>query len=252
MKTNSKKTAANPPTLAEQQQFWDWHWRNWRERRAINPWKEQRHDVLISLIRSLPLDRPRILDLGCGHGWFTGKLVDLGEVTGIDLSEEGIRMASRQHPHVTFIAGDLYTSPLPADYFDVVVTQEVIDHVEDQVAFVDRAARVLRSRGYFIVSCANKFVVDRLGDEFPEQPAEHIGAYLGLKDLKRLLSPRFKLLRARSILPVAGSRGLLRLVNSHKINTVLGWLTSPRHLAALKERAGFGYQLVALAQKRDG
>jgi len=251
MNADSKNTEAQLPTIAEQRKFWDWHWRHWRERRTINPWKEQRHRVLLSLIRSLPVDRPKILDLGCGHGWFTAKLAHLGEATGIDLSEEGIQMASSQHPNIRFIAGDLYNYPLPVDYFDVVVTQEVIDHVEDHVAFVDRAARVLKSQGYFIVSCANKFVVDRLGNEFPEQPPAHIATYLGLADLKRLLSSRFKLIQARSILPVAGSRGILRLVNSHKVNTALGCVLPHRYLEAFKERAGFGYQLVALAQKRE-
>jgi 2-polyprenyl-3-methyl-5-hydroxy-6-metoxy-1,4-benzoquinol methylase len=88
---NYNKTELHVPTMIEQQQFWDWHWRNWRERKTVNLWKERRHEVILSVLRSLPLSRPRILDLGCGHGWFTAKLASFGETTGIDLSEQGMR-----------------------------------------------------------------------------------------------------------------------------------------------------------------
>ena len=252
MRNNSKMTESSIPTIDRQKQFWDWHWQNWRERKTINSWKERRHELLLSALRSLQLDRPHILDLGCGQGWFAAKLAMFGDTTGIDLSEEGIRDARRRDPHVNFIAGNLYTYPLPFEYYDVIVSQEVVDHVQDQVAFIHRAADVLKPGGYFILSCANKFVIDRVGpDEFPEQPPDHIADYLSLSDLKRLLSARFRVIHARSILPVAGSRGILRLVNSFKVNAALGTFLSPHQVDALKEFAGFGYQLVALAQKKS-
>jgi len=62
------KTKSLVPTIIEQQQFWDWHWQNWRERKTVNSWKECRHEAILSVLGSLPIDRPRILDLGCGHG----------------------------------------------------------------------------------------------------------------------------------------------------------------------------------------
>jgi len=244
------KTKSLVPTIIEQQQFWDWHWQNWRERKTVNLWKECRHEAILSVLGSLPIDRPRILDLGCGHGWFTAKLARFGETTGIDLSEEGIRQARLRNPHVNFVAGNLYSYPLPIEHYDVITSQEVIGHLENQTAFVDRAAELLSPGGYFIISCANKFVMERLGeDEFPEQPPQHIAEYLSVTDLKHLLAPRFTVTFARSILPVAGRRGILRVVNSHRLNTVLRFFLSPRHLEAVKERAGFGYQLIALAKK---
>ena len=102
--------------MIEQQQFWDWHWQNWRERKTVNLWKECRHEAILSVLGSLPIDRPRILDLGCGHGWFTAKLARFAETTGIDLSEEGIRQARLRDPHVKFVAGNLYSYPLPIEH----------------------------------------------------------------------------------------------------------------------------------------
>ena len=50
---------------------------------------------------------------------------------------------------------------LPENHFDVVVSQEVIAHVPDQAAYLEKAADVLRRDGYLIITTPNKFVVDR-------------------------------------------------------------------------------------------
>ncbi len=238
------------PTVDDQKQFWDWHWQHWKERRTINEWKDKRHEVVLTFLSLLSLDHPRILDLGCGPGWYTEKLAHFGPTTGIDLSEEAIQMAQARFPHIKFISGNLYDLPLPAEHYDVVVSQEVFDHVEDQVEFVRRAAYVLKPKGYLILSCANKFVMDRLQEgEFPAQPNTHIAQYLNIKRLKGLIQPYFRVLRIKSILPI-GHRGILKLINSYKVNKILGHLISSRYLDSLKERACLGYQLILLAQKK--
>jgi hypothetical protein len=47
-----------------------------------------------------------------------------------------------------------------------------------------------------------------------------------------------------------GRRGVLRLVHSTKLNRAMGLLFSPERIEELKERAGFGWTQIALAQKR--
>jgi len=64
-----------------------------------------------------------------------------------------------------------------------------------------------------------------------------------------MLRQRFRVLRMTSIMPI-GDRGFFRLVNSYKLNTALGWVIPPRYLERVKEWAGLGYTLIALAQKR--
>jgi hypothetical protein len=54
------------PTIDEQRGFWDWHWENWRERRAISDWVLKRGERVLSSVGSLALDHPQILDLGLG------------------------------------------------------------------------------------------------------------------------------------------------------------------------------------------
>lgn len=57
----------------------------------------------------------------------------------------------------------------------------------------------------------------------------------------------FRLLRMTSI-PM-GHRGIPRLVNTHKLNTVVSAIIPEAKLEAFRERVGLGWTLVALAQR---
>ena len=201
--TQGKITPTRPlPSLEEQRKFWDWHWQHWQERRVLNDWTERRAQEILNLIKEPHLNHPRILDLGCGHGWFTERLANFGDVHGIDLSQEAIAAAKARRPDITYLAGNIYEAPLPANHFDIVVSQEVIAHVEDQPKYLGRAADVLKSRGFLIVTTGNKYVIDRLGDVgWVKQPSEHIRHELGRKQLKDLLAPRFEILKVFTIIP---------------------------------------------------
>ena len=90
-------------------------------------------------------------------------------------------------------------------------------------------------------------VMDRI-DFGPDSDA-HIKQWLDLNALKRLLHPRFDVLRTTSVLPM-GDRGFLRIVNSARVNNALSRVIPRRYLEGAKERAGLGYTLVALAQRK--
>lgn len=238
-------------TIDNQKRFWDWHWQHWREHNVLSDWAVRRGDVIVALLRSLPLVRPRILDLGCGMGWCTEKFAELGPTTGIDLSTEAIAVARARCSRATFIAGSAYDTTLPAAHFDVVVSQEVLPRVEDQPRYLERAADVLRPGGYLVLTAANKFVMDRLGDSgFAALPSELIEQYRDRRGLKHLLRPRFDILRMTTLMPL-GNGGILRLVNSSTVNRVLGVVIAPRYLERFKEWAGFGYTILALARRRS-
>jgi malonyl-CoA O-methyltransferase len=98
----------------------------------------------------------RVLDVGCGTGRHTLKLVRQGnEVVGIDLSEGMLSVARRTldgHP-VTLIRADFMTDDELGDgEFAAVVVSLVLEHIEDTAGFFRRAARVLRRPGKLYLS----------------------------------------------------------------------------------------------------
>jgi 2-polyprenyl-3-methyl-5-hydroxy-6-metoxy-1,4-benzoquinol methylase len=225
------------------------HWKYWNSRPGYpSPWALRRGEKILAYLRSLHLERPTILDMGCGMGWFADKLSQFGPTRGIDLSDEAITLAKSKFPQVTFQAGSVFEMALPERYFDVVVSQEVIAHVPDQSAYLKRAVQVLKPGGYLIVTTPNRFVHNR--SYWAPIPPGHIEQWLSKKGLRHLLRPHFRVLRTTTAVPM-GHGGILRLVNSPKLNWVLGLLLSPDRIEGFKEWVGFGWTQIVLAQKRS-
>ena len=236
----------SPPTLDVQKSYWDEKWDQVRTQyphdRAL-----RRGGKILAYVRSLRLDRPVILDMGCGTGWFASQLAQLGPTTGVDLSEEGIIQAKSQFPQVTFEAGDLYTMKLPERHFDVVVSQEVIAHVPDQDGYLEIAARVLKPGGHLIVTTPNRFVHER--HQWPDQHPGHIERWLSRGDLRRLVQTRFQILGTTTAVPL-GNRGVMRVVNSTRLNRALAAVFGRAQVEDFKEWAGFGWTQIVLARRK--
>ena len=242
---NRAPTAPPLPPLAEQREFWD---ERWTRQRYPKYFQTRRGETVLAILQTLRLTNPQILDFGCGPGWFTERLSHVGRAVGIDFSPAAIAFAQATYPSIPFIAGNVYESTFPDDHFDVVVSQEVVAHVEDPPAYLDIIARILKPNGYLIITSANRLVMQRWDHGGPD-PDAHLKLYPSRRQFKQILQRRFRVLWTTSIMPV-GDRGFLRLVNSYKLNKALGWVIPERYLERLKEWAGLGYTLIALAQKR--
>lgn len=235
------------PTLEGQREFWN-KWNAARRDPAhLVDWAVIRGKAILRAVDSLRLDRPAILDLGCGTGWLTEKLAEYGQATGIDLSDAVLERARERCPQIQYIAGDLFETRLPQEHFDLVVSQDVVAHVLDQPGYIAIAAGALKPGGYLVITSTNRFVVTRMN--LPPQPPEHIEHWLDMRSFRRLLRSHFDIIRTTTVMPI-GSQGVLRLINSGRLQSLLRPLVSPQGLAAAKERLGLGYNMIAVARKR--
>ena len=199
------------------------------------------------------LRSPRILDLGCGTGWLASILGRFGPTTAVDLSPVAISRAQALYPDVEFIAGDFFDLQLPSEAFDVVVSVQVIDHMEDQARFVDLAARLLRRGGHLILITTNAWNVSHwtpahfLNFAGELQPIEH---WLTPKQLKSLLISQFRVRRLRTILPGYGTLGIFRVANSVKLARILRGLGIFTIYQDILLRLGFGLVIFTVAERR--
>jgi 2-polyprenyl-3-methyl-5-hydroxy-6-metoxy-1,4-benzoquinol methylase len=96
----------------------------------------------------------RVLDVGCGNGFTAGLFLARGwRVTGVDLSESGIKLAREKYPAGRFEvtgAGDDLLEKLKEPPFDVVVSTEVIEHLYAPRAYVRGIYSALKPGGRFI------------------------------------------------------------------------------------------------------
>ena len=70
------------------------------------------------------------------------------------------------------------------DIYDVVISQEVIEHIEDQEKYLENCFRVLKKGGYLIMTTPNKKVFDHMKDgNWSKQPIEKILTPKSFKNL---------------------------------------------------------------------
>lgn len=100
----------------------------------------------------------RIIDVGCGPGFFVSELLDEvgpeGTVTGIDNSPEMLAFAGRRTegvPNVGLLKGDAVSVPAPDGSYDRAICVQVLEYVEDVARALGELHRVLRSGGRVVV-----------------------------------------------------------------------------------------------------
>lgn len=102
-------------------------------------------------------DAHRVLELGCGNGWFTGALDRCGfDITGLDHDPTALQEAREKYPDVRFLQIDA-TEPPDAGWapgFDAVVAIDLIDHVARPRRMLETALRSLRPGGLLVVTTA--------------------------------------------------------------------------------------------------
>ncbi|MBC8333421.1 MAG: class I SAM-dependent methyltransferase [Anaerolineales bacterium] len=146
----------------------------------------------------------RVLENGCGVGMYVEKLcIQGGQVIGLEYDFERAVEAREKSPHITNSAGEHL--PFPEGAFDLILSHEVIEHVQDDLQAIREMVRVLRPGGRLVLFCPNrgypfethgiywrgkyKFgntpLVNWLPRKWRDQLAHHVEVYTR-RDVKRL------------------------------------------------------------------
>ncbi|MBW2231206.1 MAG: class I SAM-dependent methyltransferase [Deltaproteobacteria bacterium] len=102
--------------------------------------------------------RGRILDLGCGTGYGTAELA--AALPGVFAVDRISPDPAARHARAHFIRADVGGIPLPPASFDMVVSFQVIEHLEDPSVYLDTIARILRPDGLVLISTPNRLESD--------------------------------------------------------------------------------------------
>jgi len=101
----------------------------------------------------------RLLDVGCGNGYLMAFFARYGyEVWGQEISPEAGLLARSVTPRVHI--GPLEEAPFPRESFDVVIMNQVLEHVHRPLSFLQIARSFLRPDGMLIVSVPNNACYD--------------------------------------------------------------------------------------------
>ncbi|MCR4396675.1 MAG: methyltransferase domain-containing protein [Candidatus Saccharicenans sp.] len=109
-----------------------------------------------TLLRWLdPKPGEKILDVGCGDGFYTEKIARKGaEATGIDIRKKALVRARKRcsSQKLRFMEMDAEELDFPENYFDKVISFCVIEHLQDDEKTLRQIARLLKPGGRLFLS----------------------------------------------------------------------------------------------------
>lgn len=96
-----------------------------------------------------------ILEDGCGVGMYVEHLAPFGgKVFGLEFDFERAAEAGHNSPNIFNAAGEFV--PLPSGTFDLILSHEVIEHVQDDRAAICEMIRLTKPGGRVVIFCPNR------------------------------------------------------------------------------------------------
>ena len=107
-----------------------------------------------------PLEKLKILDIGCGGGLLCEPLCRLGAImTGIDASKNNIEIAKMHSNEMSLNIKYIHTSPENLNFeneFDAILNMEIVEHVTNVDLFIKNCSKLIKKNGIMFVSTINK------------------------------------------------------------------------------------------------
>lgn len=131
--------------------------------------KEVKHkiDCNIDEIKFLNKTYPqggKIIDIGAGLGHLLSGFQDKWDCYGVEISEYCQNFMTEHYPFIKQVK----TEDIPDNYFDVIYSHHVIEHMENPMVELEESYRILKQGGHMIVVTPNieSWVARRFGDNF--------------------------------------------------------------------------------------
>jgi len=243
MEINKEKKTS----LKEQELFYDNYWANLN---SFSSYKVIRVTKIMKLLNEIrkSISYPTIIDLGCGDGRSVPIWNLFGKTTGFELSTSAVETARQNFPFVKFLSGDATDTRLPDGSFDVVISHEVIEHIENQEAYLSECARIINQNGFLIITTPNKYYFERTkGGNYSNQPIEKI---LLPSELKGLVENKFKILKSETVVVAKGDSGIYKFLNNRFFVGTLNTLGLYFILNEIIQKQMLGVHICFLAQKQ--
>jgi SAM-dependent methyltransferase len=113
-------------------------------------------DRRLEMVRKfVPLKGKKILDVGCGIGLYLKAFQRFSnKLYGVEIDEKRAREASKIVPNITIAPAEKL--PFEDEMFDIVFSNEVLEHVNDDRKAIEEAVRVLKPGGHIVIFAPNR------------------------------------------------------------------------------------------------
>jgi 2-polyprenyl-3-methyl-5-hydroxy-6-metoxy-1,4-benzoquinol methylase len=192
----------------------------------------------------VPARRAHVLEIGCGEGRFSGALTGVEESWGVEPSPAA-EVAKHHLTRVLQATFDEAEPELPVGFFDLVICNDVIEHLPDHGSFLARIGRYMAPDGMIIGSIPNVRFYNNMFEYLLEKDWHYTDSgvldrthltFFTQKSLRKVLERHgFKVLRLQGINSwyrfSRTARGRAYLIAAFALMVVtLGYFADIRHL----------------------
>jgi len=156
----------------------------------------------------------RMLDLGCGSGWFLVAMRDRGwETYGVEINNAAAEVG-REKAGLNIFSGTLQQASFPLEFFDYIRSNHSFEHISCPGETLDEIHRVLRPGGRLLIAVPN---IDGLNSRIFRQYWWYLGAPVhpfgySVRTLSKLLvKHRFRLQKINYNSDCSGLLGSLQI-----------------------------------------
>jgi 2-polyprenyl-3-methyl-5-hydroxy-6-metoxy-1,4-benzoquinol methylase len=213
----------------EQEEHYDGYWEGENQTYDLDWWDIAHRSVYKDFIHSyLKKDSGRLLDVGCGLGFFVKSVLTSKpkwEVVGYEISKQAVAFANNQNGLKSVYAGLVQNSNLQTDSFDIITLWDVIEHIPKPHSLLTYLFSLLKPGGILFLQTPNfPIQLTKANLKVRIKGIQPDGHYLEAKDhvnnykmdtLAELgkqcgfIEPKYKVLMP--ILSVAGSKSKLAI-----------------------------------------
>ena len=104
----------------------------------------------------------KVLEIGCARGKYIKSLRDWGgyQVIGVEIDKKSSEYAQKEH-NLEVRCGELLSQNFPANNFDIVIMNHVLEHLYNPLETLKEVHRILRPRGLLLVRTPDSDVIER-------------------------------------------------------------------------------------------
>lgn len=171
----------------------------------------------------------RVLDLGCGEGYYT-KIISQHlrshNICGLDISKVAVRYAAKRHPNIHFCVASAYQVPLPDNSLDLIVRIYAPSKAQE-------INRLIIQKGYLITVTPAPRHLYQLREAIYESVNDHAEEHEAIEGFKKI-----EHVSLNYILPITDQQQLKNLINM----TPFAWKFTPEKLAALMKQPAWNIE----------